>query len=93
MSTRRSPSSGSWWGTLEYISPEQADTVTSECDTGSDVYSLGVVIYELLVGAVPFDAAALRKAGLAELLRIIREEEAPSMPAKLSAYGQIIRSV
>jgi eukaryotic-like serine/threonine-protein kinase len=79
---------GQFVGTPEYISPEQADVVTNDVDTSSDVYSLGVLLYELLVGAVPFDRATLRKAGLAEVLRIIREEEAPPLTAKLTAMGQ-----
>ena len=74
-------------GTPEYASPEQADTMTGEIDETSDVYSLGVLLYELLIGAVPFDTAKLRSAGLAEMLRMIREEEAPSLPKKLTSMG------
>src|SRR5262245_15450019 len=74
-------------GTPEYASPEQADTMTGDIDEVSDVYSLGVLLYELLIGAVPFDTATLRNAGLAEMLRIIREEEAPSLPRKLTSMG------
>jgi serine/threonine protein kinase/tetratricopeptide (TPR) repeat protein len=74
-------------GTPEYASPEQADTITGEIDQVSDVYSLGVLLYELLIGAVPFDTATLRNAGLAEMLRIIREEEAPPLPRKLTSMG------
>src|SRR6476660_5868228 len=74
-------------GTPEYTSPEQADTMTGEIDETSDVYSLGVLLYELLIGAVPFDTATLRNVGLAEMLRIIREDEAPSLLRKLTAMG------
>jgi non-specific serine/threonine protein kinase/serine/threonine-protein kinase len=76
---------GQMVGTPEYASPEQAEVMTGEVDETSDVYSLGVLLYELLIGSVPFDAARMRQAGLVEMLRIIREEEAPPLSRKLSA--------
>ncbi len=78
---------GQMVGTPEYASPEQAEVTTGDVDESSDVYSLGVILYELLVGAVPYDAATMRQAGLAEMLRIIREEEVPSLPRKLTTMG------
>jgi eukaryotic-like serine/threonine-protein kinase len=78
---------GQMVGTPEYASPEQAEVTTGDVDESSDVYSLGVILYELLVGAVPYDAASMRQAGLGEMLRIIREEEAPSLSRKLTTMG------
>jgi eukaryotic-like serine/threonine-protein kinase len=77
---------GQMVGTPEYASPEQAEVMTGEVDESSDVYSLGVILYELLIGAVPFDLTK-RHEGLAEMLRIVREEEAPSLSRKLTSMG------
>lgn len=78
---------GQMVGTPEYASPEQAEVTAGVVDESSDVYSLGVILYELLIGTVPFETAVLRKAGLAEMLRIIREEEAPPLSRRLMSTG------
>ena len=71
-------------GTPEYMSPEQADQTIEDIDTRSDVYSLGVLLYELLSGTVPFDPSELRRAGQAEIQRIIREEDPPRPSTRLT---------
>jgi WD40 repeat protein len=74
-------------GTPEYMSPEQASFNQLDVDTRSDVYALGVLLYELLTGSPPFPKKELEKAGMLEVLRLIREQDPPRPSTRLSSPG------
>jgi eukaryotic-like serine/threonine-protein kinase len=78
-------------GTLEYMSPEQAEMSAMDVDTRTDVYALGVLLYELLTGTTPLERARLRKSGYAEILKRIREEE-PETPSSRVRSGRLSES-
>ena len=75
---------GQFVGTPEYMSPEQAEMTGQDVDTRSDIYSLGVVLYELLTGVLPFDAKTLREGGVDHIRQVIREEDPKTPSTRLS---------
>jgi serine/threonine protein kinase len=78
---------GQMLGTPLYMSPEQAERSGLDIDTRSDIYSLGVLLYELLTGSTPFERGTLKDLGLDELRRVIREQEPPRPSTRISTMG------
>ncbi len=80
-------------GTPEYMSPEQAEMSGLDVDTRTDIYSRGVLLYELLTGALPFDPKSLRAAAHHEIQRMIREVDPPRPSTRLSGLGDSAREI